>query len=186
MRGSMSEKTKMLAGEYYNAFDPELVRERSQTKRLCQQFNHCPDMSPDNGLQILKSMMTLGESGWIEPPFRCDYGYNIAIGDNFFANFGCVILDCNRVTIGNNVKLGPNVHLYTATHPVDPKLRLEGLEMAYPITIGSNVWIGGGSIVLAGVTIGDNVTIGAGSTVTKDIQPNAVAVGSPCRPIRYL
>ncbi|MEL7085640.1 MAG: sugar O-acetyltransferase [Cyanobacteria bacterium J06597_1] len=181
---SMSEKTKMLAGELYNAFHPDLVRERSQAKTLCRQFKDCFDSSVGESLNILKRVIAVGDSCWIEPPFRCDYGSNIAIGDNFYANFGCVILDCNRVTIGNNVKLGPNVHLYTATHPIDPKLRLEGLEMAYPIAIGSNVWIGGGTIVLAGVTIGDNVTIGAGSIVTKDIPPNVVAVGSPCRPLR--
>ncbi|MGK7909958.1 MAG: sugar O-acetyltransferase [Synechococcus sp.] len=182
----MSEKTKMLAGEYYNAFHPDLVRERSQAKTLCRQFNDCLDSSTEAGLTVLRQLIAIGDRSWIEPPFRCDYGSNIAIGDNFFANFGCVILDCNRVTIGNNVKFGPNVHLYTATHPVDPALRLEGLEMAYPVTIGSNVWIGGSGIVLAGVTIGDNVTIGAGSVVTKDIPPNVVAVGSPCRPIRTI
>ena len=182
----MSEKAKMLAGEYYNAFHPDLTRERRQAKRLCQQFNDCLGPLSDAEEGILKQIVSIGQSCWIEPPFRCDYGSNTTIGDNFFANFGCVILDCNRVTIGSNVKFGPNVHLYTATHPVDPKLRLEGLEMAYPIAIGNNVWLGGGVIVLAGVTIGDNTTIGAGSVVTKDIPANAVAVGSPCRPIRFV
>ena len=182
----MSEKAKMLAGEHYNAFHPDLTRERSRAKRLCQQFNDGFDSPPNVNLNILKQLMSVGDNCWIEPPFRCDYGANTTIGDNFYANFGCVILDCNRVTIGNNVKLGPNVHLYTATHPVDPRLRLEGLEMAYPIAIGNNVWIGGGVIVLAGVTIGDNVTIGAGSVVTKDIPANAVAVGNPCHPIRFV
>ena len=140
----MSEKAKMLAGEHYNAFHPDLTRERLQAKRVCQQFNDCLGSLSDAEESILKQIVSMGENCWIEPPFRCDYGSNTTIGDNFFANFGCVILDCNRVTIGSNVKFGPNVHLYTATHPVDPKLRLEGLEMAYPIAIGNNVWLGGG------------------------------------------
>eukprot|EP01069_Polyplicarium_translucidae_P000708 Polyplicarium_translucidae@DN1362_c0_g1_i1.p2 len=117
---------------------------------------------------------------------RCDYGGNISFGNNFYANYGCVILDANCVTIGNNVKFGPNVQIYAATHPTSPKMRVAGLEMAYPIEIGDNVWLGGGTIVLAGVKIGSNSTIGAGSVVTRDIPANVVAAGNPCRVIRTI
>ena len=121
-----------------------------------------------------------------KPPFYCDYGYNIKIGDVFFANFGCVILDVNRVEIGDNVLIGPNVQIYTATHPVDPAERLSLLETSKPIRIGNNVWIGGGSILCPGIRIGNNSSIGAGSVVTKDIPDNVVAVGNPCRVIREI
>ncbi|MDF2524594.1 MAG: maa, partial [Clostridiales bacterium] len=126
------------------------------------------------------------DSFHIEAPFNCDYGYNIEVGENFYANYGCTILDVNKVIIGDNVLLAPNVQIYTAAHPVDPSKRLTGKEFAKPIVIGNNVWIGGGAIICPGVKIGDNVTIGAGSVVTKDVPENVVAAGNPCRVIRRI
>jgi maltose O-acetyltransferase len=123
---------------------------------------------------------------WIEPPFYCDYGYNITIGENFYANYNCTILDCAQVKIGDNVMCGPNVSLFTAGHPLDFQIRNQGWEYAYPIIIGNNVWLGGGVIVNPGITIGDNAVIGSGSVVTKDIPANSLAVGNPCKVIRKL
>jgi len=182
-----SEKEKMLAGMLYNAADHELCTEREYARRLVYEYNNS---RPDEGqkrYEILKQLIgKSGESLNIEPPFHCDYGYNIEVGENFFANFGCIILDVNKVTIGTNVMLGPNVQIYSATHPTDPQVRLTMLELGKSIIIGSNVWIGGGSIICPGVSIGDNTTIGAGSVVTRDIPANTVAAGNPCRVIRTL
>jgi maltose O-acetyltransferase len=122
----------------------------------------------------------------VEPPFHCDYGTNIFVGKNFYMNFGCVILDCAEVHIGDNVLCGPYTQIYTAHHPTDPRARLTRLELAHPVSIGNNVWIGGGVIICPGVTIGDNTTIGAGSVVTKDLPGNVIATGNPCRIIRRL
>ena len=182
----ITEKEKMLRGEYYNAFEDSLLQDRKKAQKLCQQLNKIPDGSQDERSQIIKRLFQTDKEVWIESPFRCDYGYNIDIGENFYANFGCVILDCNLVKIGDYVKLGPNVQIYTATHPIDPKERRSGKEMAYPITIRNNVWIGGSSIILPGVNIGNNTVIGAGSIVTKNIPDNVVAVGNPCRIIRSI
>lgn len=182
----ITEKQKMLKGEYYNAFEETLLQDRKKAQKLCQQLNDIPDGSPTERSNIIKQLFNTDKSVWIESPFRCDYGYNIHVGDNFYANFGCVILDCNLVKIGDNVKFGPNVQVYTATHPIDPKKRSLGKEMAYPITIGDNVWIGGSCIILPGVTIGNNTVIGAGSVVTKNIPDNVVAVGNPCRIIKNI
>ncbi|MDJ0728565.1 MAG: sugar O-acetyltransferase [Crocosphaera sp.] len=180
----ITEKQKMLKGEYYNSFEENLLNDRKRAKKLCQQLNHIPDGTPAERSQIIKELFQTDKEVWIESPFRCDYGYNINVGDNFYANFGCIILDCNLVKIGDNVKFGPNVQIYTATHPINTKERISGKEMAYPITIGDNVWIGGSCIILPGVTIGNNTVIGAGSIVTKNIPENVVAVGNPCRVIR--
>ncbi|MEL4896301.1 sugar O-acetyltransferase [Crocosphaera sp. Alani8] len=181
-----TEKQKMLNGEYYYAFEKILLEERKRAKQLCQQLNDIPDSDPQERSNIIKQLFNTNKEVWIESPFRCDYGYNITVGDNFYANFGCVILDCNLVTIGNNVKLGPCVQIYTATHPINPQERISGKEMAYPITIGDNVWIGGNSIILPKVNIGNNSVIGAGSIVTKNIPDNVVAVGNPCRVIKQI
>lgn len=180
----LTEKEKMLKGDYYNAFEESLLRDRKKAQQLCRQLNDIPDGSQAERSQIIKLLFQTDKEVWIESPFRCDYGYNIDVGKNFYANFGCVILDCNLVKIGDNVKFGPNVQVYAATHPVEPKERISGKEMAYPISIGDNVWIGGSSIILPGVTIGNNTVIGAGSIVTKNIPDNVVAVGNPCRVIR--
>ncbi|EAZ89895.1 sugar O-acetyltransferase [Crocosphaera chwakensis] len=181
-----TEKEKMLRGEYYNAFEKNLLKDRKKAQKLCKRLNNMSDGSYKKRLKILKKLLQTTKDVWIESPFRCDYGYNIIIGDGFYANFGCVILDCNFVKIGNNVQLGPNVQIYTATHPINIKERIAQKEMAYPITISDNVWIGGSCIILPGITIGDNSVIGAGSVVTKNVPNNVVAVGNPCRVIKQI
>jgi maltose O-acetyltransferase len=182
-----AEKALMLAGELYLASDPALALERREARRLIRLYNGTTEDEPDHRRQILVELIgTIGERCEIEPPFRCDYGSLITLGDGFFANFGCVILDCNRVTIGRDVMFGPGVHVYAATHPVDPVVRASGRELGLSVTIGDGVWVGGGSIILPGVTIGEGSTIGAGSVVTKSIPPRVVAAGVPCRVIRAL
>lgn len=183
----MSEKEKMLAGELYLASDPELVAERLRARALMREYNVTIEEEHDRRTAILQKLFgSLGSDAEIEPPFYCDYGYNIRAGSRFYANFGCVILDCNRVDIGDDVMFGPYVQVYAAYHPTDPAERLSKRELAVPVRIGHNVWIGGGVIVLPGVTIGDNVTIGAGSVVTRDIPENALAAGNPCTVRRYV
>ena len=184
---TQTERQKMLAGELYNASDPELSGMRARARQMTRAYNSTTESERDVRRTLLNRLLgQMPPKIEIEPPFRCDYGTNIYLGQNFYANFGVVMLDCAEIRIGENVLLAPNVQLYTAKHPLDPEVRLTGLESAAPITIGDNVWIGGGAIVLPGVTIGDNVTIGAGSVVTKDIPSNVVAVGNPCRVIREL
>ncbi len=180
----MTEKEKMLAGELYDAGDPELIEGRRLCRELMELYN-ASGKSKEERLSVIKELLGKhGESVSIELPFRCDYGYNISVGENFYANFNCVFLDVNKITIGDNALIGPNVQLYTAGHPIDPIERKKELEYGLPITIGNNVWIGGGAIVCPGVSIGDNVVIGAGSVVTKNIPSNVVAVGNPCVPIK--
>jgi maltose O-acetyltransferase len=174
----------MLAGELYNSLDSELVKEREYARELVFDFNQTRPTDMAKRKDLLNRLIRAKGSFYIEPPFHCDYGYNIEIGDNFYANFGCVILDVCKVQIGDNALLAPNVQIYTAAHPTDPKERLTGREFARPINIGNNVWIGGGAILCPGVTIGRNVTIGAGSVVTKDIPDNVIAAGNPCKVIR--
>lgn len=176
----MNEKEKMLAGKLYNAFtDKELVEDRCKVREIFREFNNTCKQ------ELLEKIFQKKLDGvFIEPPFHCDYGYNIELGKNVYMNFGCTILDCARVEIGDNCMLAPNVQIYSAAHPIDVKTRNAGLEYALPITIGKNCWIGGSAIILPGVTIGDNCVIGAGSVVTKDIPANSVAVGNPCRVIK--
>lgn len=182
-----SEKAKMLAGKPYIAADSQLSQDRLRARALTRQFNTTTELESDKRQEILRTLFgQVGPHIDIEPDFRCDYGYNIYVGDYFYANFNCVILDCAEVRIGHHVLFAPNVQLYTAYHPLDPATRASGLEMASPVTIGDNVWIGGGSIINPGVTIGSNTTIGAGSVVTRNIPDNVVAVGNPCRVIRSL
>lgn len=181
-----SEKEKMLAGKLYNAGDEELVSERDYARKLTFEFNHTRPSDKELRQKILKQLIVSKGSFNIEAPFNCDYGYNIEVGENFYANYGCIILDVNKVSIGNNVLLAPNVQIYTATHPIDPIERLSGKEFAKPISIGDNVWVGGGTIICPGVKIGNNVTIGAGSVVAKDIPDNVIAVGNPCRVIKMI
>ena len=183
----MTEKEKQQAGELYNANDRELFNERIKAKKLCAEYNavECNDFQKRE--RILDRLVALrGENTVIEPNFFCDYGYNIVIGDNFYANHNLVILDCADIEFGNNVFIGPNCGFYAAEHPIEANLRNQGLEYAKPIKVGSNVWIGGGVTVIGGVTIGDNVVIGAGSVVTKDIPSNCMAVGNPCAPTKTL
>jgi maltose O-acetyltransferase len=182
-----AEKQKMLAGELYDAADPQLMNERRQARLLLKQLNDSGDDQQELRQQILKDLIPFQGAGlWIEPPFYCDYGTNISAGDKVFFNFNCIILDVMRVTIGSNVLFGPSVQIYTAMHPTDWKERASGLEFAKPITIGSDVWIGGGAIICPGVTIGNRAVIGAGSVVTKDIPDDVFAAGNPCKTIRSL
>lgn len=182
-----SELEKMLAGELYIANDPELIAMRFKARSLFTKYNQTQAESTIERIEILKDLFgKIGKGIDIQPPFYCDYGSNIYAGDNLFINFNCIILDCAKVTFGNNVFLAPNVQLYAAHHPVIASERIKGPELASPITIGDNVWLGGGVIVCPGVTIGDNTTIGAGSVVTKNIPANVVAAGNPCRIIKTL
>jgi maltose O-acetyltransferase len=179
------EKALMLAGEPYLASDPSLTAERRNARRLTRLYNGTTEDEAERRREILVELLgRVGERCEIEPPFRCDYGSLIRLGDNFYANFGCVILDCNFVSIGRDVKFGPGVHIYAATHPVSPETRASGRELGVPVTIEDGVWVGGGSIILPGVTIGEGSTIAAGSVVSKPIPPRVVAAGVPCRVIR--
>ena len=176
-----SEKQKMLDNQLYLATDPELVMMRSKARQLLDDLNN---FDRTNKQDIVRLFGKIGSNFTIRSPFYCDYGCHIFAGDNLYINYDCVILDCNRVYLGNNVLLAPKVQIYTGYHPTDPQIRLSGKELAAPITIGDNVWLGGGVIVCPGVSIGNNVTIGAGGVVTKDIPDNVVAVGNPCRVIK--
>lgn len=184
----MSERDKMLAGELYDAnYDKELIRDRCRAKDICFEYNNLKPSDIGSRDKLIKKLFAkTGEQIIVEQNFWCDYGYNIFVGENFYMNHNCIILDCARVEFGDNVFVAPNCAFYTAGHPLDYRIRNKGLEYAKPIKVGNNVWIGGNVIVLAGVTIGDNVVIGAGSVVTKDIPSNVVAVGNTCKVIKEL
>jgi len=183
----MTEKEKMLAGKPYKSFGAELLAERQFAKEMIFDYNALRPKETQARNEIIKKLLgKVGRDFFIEPPFRCDYGYNIFIGDNFYANYNCTILDCAKVTIGDYVLFGPNVSLFTAGHPLHFELRLQEIEYALPIAIGNHVWIGGGAIINAGITIGDHSVIGSGSVVTKDIPANVLAVGNPCKVIRTI
>lgn len=182
----MSEREKMLAGQLYHPADNELQNDRLSAKMLTFQINQLPPLAIEERNALFHQLFGQSRSLHIEPPFYCDYGYNIEIGENFFANYHCTILDCAKVVIGKNVMFAPNVSLFTAAHPIDPEKRNSGIEFALPITIGDNVWIGGNAVVMPNVRIGNNVVIGAGSVVTHDIPDNCIAVGNPCRVLRTL
>jgi maltose O-acetyltransferase len=171
----------MLAGELYLAGDPELVADRKRCEELMRAYN------ADGELAVLAELLgALGKQAYIRPPFFCDYGYNITLGDNVFANFNCVMLDVVRITIGDRVQMASAVQLLAADHPLDAEERASGREFGRPITIEDDVWLGGGAIVCPGVTIGRASVIGAGSVVTRDIPAGVVAVGNPCRVLREL
>jgi maltose O-acetyltransferase len=181
-----TEKEKMLAGEYYLANDETLVRERLECKKLLKKLNVDEYLMNDNAKTILAKLIpNAPESLYIEPPFNCDYGYNITCGENVYFNVNCVVLDVMSVTLGNNVFCGPHVQIYTATHPLDAVQR-RVKENAKPVTIGDDCWIGGGSVICPGVAIGNRCVIGAGSVVTKDIPDDSLAVGNPAKVIRKL
>lgn len=183
----MKEKEKMLSGKPYKSFGEELLGERQHAKEMLFEFNNLRPTEINKRNEIIKKLFgKVSDNFFIEPPFRCDYGYNISIGENFYSNYNCTILDCAKVTIGNNVLFAPNVSLFTAGHPIHFEPRNAGIEYAFPITIGNNVWIGGGVIINPNVTIGDNVVIGSGSVVTKDIPCNSIAVGNPCKVVREI
>ena len=184
----MTEKEKCQAGMLYDANnDLDLIKEREWCKCRCHELNNISPDNPDKRRQVLKSLLgKVGQRFEILSPFYCDYGYNIEIGESFFANHNLVILDGAKVTFGDNVFIGPSCGFHTATHPLDVERRNAGLEWAHPITVGNNVWFGANVTVLLGVTIGDNCVIGAGSVVTHDIPANVVAFGNPCRVQRSL
>lgn len=178
----LSEKQKMLSGQLYHASCPQLQAEQAANKQWMHRYNNSPDLPSDGCHALLKShFASLGEGVIIRPPFFCDYGYNISIGANTFINFNCVILDVLPVRIGDDCQIAPSVQIYTADHPLDPAVRRTGLESGRPVSIGNNVWIGGGAIILPGVTIGDDAVVGAGSVVTRDVPAGAVVVGNPAR-----
>lgn len=181
-----TEYQKMLAGELYDANVDELMQMRIKVRSLLQAYNQTAYDKSERTQQLENILNKFGNNIDIQTPFFCDYGIHIEIGDNFYANFNCIILDCNYVRIGNNVMFGPNVQVYTAHHPVPASERVKGPEYATPVVIEDNVWIGGGAIICPGVTIGGNTTIGAGSVVTKDIPANVLAVGNPCKIIKQL
>lgn len=182
----MTEKEKMLKGMIYDANnDPGLIAERMECKELCHDYNHLRPKDAEGRKKIIMALLgSVKENFLIEQPFLCDYGYNIHIGDHFYANHNLVILDEAPVKFGDNVFIAPNCGFYTAGHPIDATERKKGLEYARPITVGNDVWIGANVCVLPGVTIGDDCVIGAGSVVVKDIPPHSVAVGNPCRIIK--
>ncbi|WP_172564157.1 sugar O-acetyltransferase [Vibrio navarrensis] len=181
-----TEKQKMLSGEAYDAGDQELLQARLSCRKTLHSLNNSLPLS-EEWRAAIDELLPNSYQAYIEPPFRCDYGTNIKLGKNFYANFNCVILDVAEVSIGDNVLFAPNVQIYTAGHPIDVKGRVEdGVEFGLPIRIGNNVWLGGGVIVCPGVNIGNNSVIGAGSVVTKDIPDNVVAVGNPCRVVKQI
>jgi maltose O-acetyltransferase len=181
-----SEKEKMLAGQLYNPLDPELVLARNRARGLCQDLNATREEQPEERRRILMELFGRGgDDVWLQPPFFCDYGWNILLGKKCFFNFNCVVLDVCRVTIGDFTLFGPAVQVYTATHPLEAELRRHQ-EFARPIEIGNDVWIGGGAILCPGVKIGDRAVIGAGSVVTRDVPAGVIAAGNPCRVIRKI
>lgn len=183
----LTEKEKMISGKAYKAFDKELFAERQYAKELIFEFNALRPSQLEERNKILTELLgATSKEFFIEPPFRCDYGYNIEIGNNFYSNYNLIILDCAKVTIGDNAFIGPNVSIYTAGHPIHYKPRNEEYEYAFPVSIGDNVWIGGNVIINPGVSIGNNSVIGSGSVVTKDIPDNVIAVGNPCKVIKEI
>lgn len=184
----MTEKEKMLSHQLYDANnDKNLLLERTYAKELCYDYNHLRPSQTAEQAKIIKKLLGKTKNSFtITAPFWCDYGYNIVIGENFYANHNCIILDAANVTFGDNVFIGPNCGFYTSGHPIDFERRNQGLEYAWPIQVGSNVWFGGGVQVLPGITIGSNVVIGSGSVVTKNIPDNVVCAGNPCKILRNI
>lgn len=183
----MTEKEKMLTGALYNSADSELAAERMKCKDLCHMYNQLLPSQTEKQQEIVKTLFGTVKNNYVlTAPFWCDYGYNMEVGENFYTNHNCIFLDCAKIRFGNNVFIAPNCCFSTATHPVEAEVRNTGLELAYPITVGNDVWFGAGVTVLSGVTIGSNVVIGAGSVVTKDIPDGVVAVGNPCKVLRKI
>lgn len=181
----MTEWDKMQAHQIYDDFDADLFNRRVEAKKIFREFNATADDETERRRELMDRLFKrVGKNVWMEPVFTCEFGKNISIGNDVYINFGCTILDCGQVTIGNNTLIGPNVSMYSANHSLDSTERITGALIPEPITIGNRVWIGGGSIILSGVTIGDDSVIGAGSVVTRDIPAGVVAAGNPCRVIR--
>ncbi len=183
----MQEMEKMLRGELYNPANETLVKLRYNARVLFEQYNKTSICEPEKRREILEKLLKkIGKNLYIEPDFKCDYGINIELGDDVYMNFNCIFLDVCKITVGNNVLFAPGVQVLTATHPIDAKTRNNGLELAKPITIKDNCWIGAGVLILPGVTIGENCTIGAGCVVNKDIPANSLVVGNPCKIIKQI
>jgi maltose O-acetyltransferase len=181
-----SQRELMLAGELYDPLDPELTAARDRARDLCQALNATAERERERRAAILRELFGgAGADLWVQPPFYCDYGANISVGDRVFFNFNCVVLDVCRVTIGSHTMFGPAVQIYTAMHPLDAMER-RSREFGRPVTIGDDVWVGGGAIICPGVTIGSRSVIGAGSVVTRNVPDDVVAAGNPCRVIRQL
>lgn len=179
---ALTEKQKMLAGSPYDPGDPELATDQASAKAWMVRYNAALSAPPAERLALLRERMgAVGQSVVIRPPFHCDYGYNIALGDGVFLNFNCVILDVCAVRIGARTQIGPGVQILTADHPRDPAERAKGIEWGRPVTIGEDVWIGAGALILPGVTLGDGALIGAGAVVTRDVPAGATALGNPAR-----
>lgn len=177
----------MLAGLPYKAWLDGLAEERLENKKRIYKYNNLPPEAEKEQEELIKEILgKTGENVHIEAPFHCDYGYNIEVGENFFANYNLTVLDVGKVRIGKNAQIAPNVSIYTAGHPIHPESRNSGYEYGIEVTIGDNVWIGGNVCIMPGVTVGDNVVIGAGSVVTKDIPGSVIAVGNPCRVVRKI
>ncbi|WP_248517473.1 sugar O-acetyltransferase [Salinarchaeum laminariae] len=182
-----TEKEKMLAGERYDASDPELAADRRHASELTKQLNESDPGEDDRRRELLRELVgSAGDSPWVEPPFRCDYGYNIHLGDGFYANFDCVFLDVCRIEFGDDCLLGPGVHVYTATHPLGAEERTSGVEYGKPVTIGDQVWIGGQAVINPGVTIGDRAVIASGAVVTEDVPSDVVVQGNPAEVVREI
>ncbi len=182
-----SEKEKMLSGKLYQAMDAQLVTERVNARRLTRLYNETLETEGQKRTELLKELFgSTGENLYIEPTFRCDYGYNIHLGENFYANFDCVFLDVCEIRIGDNCFIAPGVHIYTATHPIDAAERISGAEYGIPVTIGDNVWIGGRAVINPGITIGNNVVVASGAVVTKDVPDHVMIGGNPARVIKRL
>lgn len=180
-----TEKEKMLAGESYNCLDPDLAAEREKTKALLRHYN-LTEAAPERQTLLQQLLGHLGQNSIIEPPFYCSYGQNIYLGEHVYLNFLCTILDNNTVHIGNHVMIGPSVQIYTATHPLQAQTRIQGWEIAKPIVIEDNVWVGGGAILLPGIIIGRNAVVGAGAVVSRNVLPNTVVAGNPARVIKEI
>jgi len=182
-----TEKEKMLDGELYYPGDKELAKDRARARVLVRSFNETNEVEEEKRMAKLKELFgSTGERIYIESNFRCDYGYNIHVGENFYANFDCTILDGGRVTIGKNCMVAPGVHIYTNTHPVNAEERITEIEYTKSVTIGDNVWIGGRAVINPGVTIGNNVVIASGAVVTKDVPDNVVVGGNPAKIIKQI
>ncbi|WP_077306590.1 maltose O-acetyltransferase [Terribacillus halophilus] len=183
-----TEREKMVAGELYRPSDQELTDRRMEIRELVRRYNNSASYEQAERADLLGQIFgsSVGSSAYIEPTFRCDYGYNIHLGANFYANFDCVMLDTCEIKIGDNCMLAPGVHIYTATHPLHPVERNSGYELGKPVTIGDNVWIGGRAIINPGVTIGHNAVIASGAVVTKDVPANTVVGGNPAKTIKVI
>lgn len=183
----MTEKELMLSEQLYIADDPELAEDFRRSRRLTRLINSTTEEQAEYRVQLFRELFQkTGKKFWVEPPFHCDYGCHISVGENFYANYDCLILDVCDVTIGNNVFFAPRVCIYTAGHPIDAEIRNTQLEFGKKVSIGNDVWVGGSVVINPGVHIGDNVVIGSGSVVTKDIPSGVIAAGNPCRVLREI